>query len=222
MFRWRKRKLSMNVLLLEDHPIFVLGVRQLILQRWPQAVCVEKSTLSDALSAVREGDWSIVVADLNLPDAEGVEVISKLLRAKPGLKLLVLSFNAESAYARRALQLGACGYVAKDQASIELVSAIERVTSGGRYISTILADQLVDLATGRSHTLVHESLSAQEYRVMLSLAAGQRVGDLANSMHLSPKTVSTYRRRILEKLELSSNAELARYCIAHGLLKDDV
>lgn len=212
----------MNILLVEDHPIFLLGVRHLIAQRWPAAQCTEKGLLADAVQAVRQATWDVVVADLNLPDSEGVEVVSQLMRAQPGLRLLVLSLNAESAYARRVLQLGAQGYLAKDQASLELVAAMERVLAGGRYISTSLANMLADLATGRSAEMVHESLSVQEYRVMVSLAAGRRVGDIAKAMHLSPKTVSTYRTRILEKLGLNSNAELTRYCLQHNLLDDQL
>lgn len=207
----------MNILLVEDHPIFRFGVRQLILQRWPQAACSEAGTLAAALAAARQQPWTLAIVDLNLPDADGIEAVSQLRRAAPALPLLILSLNGEAAYAQRVLQLGAAGYLAKDRASEELVSAIERVAAGGRYITASLAERLADLFTGQSKALPHEELSAQEYRVMLLLAAGQRVTEIAEGMHLSPKTVSTYRSRVLEKLALSSNAELARYCLANGL-----
>lgn len=210
----------MNILLVEDHPIFRFGVRQLILQRWPGAACGECSTLATALQAVRQQPWTLAVVDLNLPDADGIEAVSQLLRAAPGLRVLVLSLNGEAAYAQRLLQQGAAGYLAKDRAAEELVAAIERVAAGGRYISAALAEHLADLLSGQGKASAHSELSPQEYRVMLQLAAGKRVADIAEGMHLSPKTVSTYRSRILDKLGLASNAELARYCLANGLDPD--
>lgn len=208
----------MKILLLEDHPIFRLGVRQLIAQRWPQASIVECATLADALTTVRDEGLSAALVDLNLPDAEGLESVSRLRRAAPTVPLLVLSLNAEENYAARVLQLGAAGYLAKDRAADELVQALERVLAGGRYITASLAERLAGLLTGQTTAAPpHESLSAQEYRVMLQLAAGVRVADIATAMHLSPKTVTTYRARILEKLGVAGNVELARYCIRHGL-----
>ncbi|MEW6514024.1 MAG: response regulator transcription factor [Pseudomonadota bacterium] len=208
----------MNILLVEDHPIFRFGVRQLIAQRWPSATIVEAGTLADALAAVRQTPMDLALLDLNLPDSEGLEAVSQVHRAAPDTKLLVLSLNAEAAYAQRALQLGAAGYLAKDRAADELITALERIAAGGRYITQSLAEQLAELMTGERHAAPHEELSAQEYRVMLQLAQGIRVSEIADTMHLSPKTVSTYRGRILEKLHITSNAELVRYCIARQLI----
>jgi len=210
----------MNILLLEDHPIFRLGLRQLVARRWPQASISESGTLAEAVAAVRQKRMDLAVVDLNLPDATGHEAIAQLLRASPGLRVLVVSLNAEADYARRALQMGAAGYLAKDRAPEELLAALERIADGGRYITASLAEQLADLVTGRRAGGVHEELSVQEYRVMIQLAEGQRLTDIAEHMHLSPKTVSTYRSRILEKLQLASNVELARYCIAHKLIRE--
>lgn len=138
------------------------------------------------------------------------------------MPLLVLSLNPEAGYALRVLQLGASGYLAKDRAADELVPALERVLAGGRYISVSLAEQLAGLAIGEAAPgAPHEQLSAQEYRVMLQLAAGLRVAEIAAAMHLSPKTVTTYRARILDKLGVDGNVELARYCIRHGLDRPD-
>lgn len=208
----------MNVLLVEDHPIFRFGVRHLLLQRWPEASISEAGTLADALACARQQAFDVAVVDLNLPDADGIEVVANLRRTAPGLRILVLSLNAEAAYARRALQLGAAGYLAKDRATEELINAVDRIAAGGRYITTTLADELADLMTGVHKVASHEELSAQEYRVMIHLAEGTRITDVATAMHLSPKTVSTYRSRILEKLGITSNAELARYCQTHQLL----
>lgn len=201
----------MNLLLLEDHPIFRLGVRQLVLQRWPQALVSESATLADALRACRQGSFAAALADLNLPDADGLESVSQLRRAAPAMPLLVLSLNPEAGYALRVLQLGASGYLAKDRAADELVPALERVLAGGRYISVSLAEQLAGLAIGEAAPgAPHEQLSA-----------GLRVAEIAAAMHLSPKTVTTYRARILDKLGVDGNVELARYCIRHGLDRPD-
>lgn len=208
----------MNVLLLEDHPIFRFGVRHLLMQRWPEAVITEAGTLADALAVVRQQGFDVAVVDLNLPDSEGIEVVSQLRRTAPTLRLLVLSLNTEAAYARRALQLGAVGYLAKDRATEELITAVDRIAAGGRYITTTLAEELADLMTGEHKGAPHDELSAQEYRVMIHLAEGTRITDVATAMHLSPKTVSTYRARILDKLGVTSNVELARYCQTHQLL----
>lgn len=208
----------MKLLLVEDHPIFRFGVRQLIAQRWPQAHFEEAATLAEAIEAVRRTAFDMALVDLNLPDSDGVEVISQIHRTVPSLRILVLSLNAEAAYAKRALQTGASGYLAKDRAAAELILAIERITAGGRYITASLAEIMADLLSGDRKGTAHDGLSSQEYRVMIQLAEGRRVSDIAATMHLSPRTVSTYRSRILEKLSLTSNAELARYCLLHQLL----
>ncbi len=208
----------MKLLLVEDHPIFRFGVRQLIAQRWPEAAIDEAGTRADALAAARHHSFDLALVDLNLPDSEGIEVVSQLHRAVPTLRMLVLSLNAEAAYAQRALQTGASGYLAKDRAADELIAAIERIIAGGRYITASLAEQFADLVSGERKGTAHDELSAQEYRVLIQLAEGHRIADIATAMHLSPKTVTTYRSRILEKLALASNAELARYCLTHHLL----
>lgn len=207
----------MKILLLEDHPIFRFGVRHLIAQRWPEAEISEAETLARALQLARCNDFQLALVDLNLPDAEGLESVSQLRRASPYLRLLVLSLNPEAAYATRVLQLGAAGYLNKDRAADELIIAIERVMAGNRYITASLAEHLANLMTGGVQGAPHEELSPQEYRVMLQLAAGKRVAEIGETMHLSPKTVSTYRSRILEKLAVTGNVDIARYCMSHGL-----
>lgn len=208
----------MKILLVEDHPIFRLGVRHLIEQRWPDADCIEAGSLEEALKVAQADSPGLAVVDLNLPDADGVEVVPRLLRAAPALRLLVLSFNAEADYARHLMQMGAAGYLTKDRAAGELVTAIERILAGGRYITASMAEHLLDVTAGQHVSDPHAELSAQEYRVMLYVASGKRITEVAESMHLSPKTVSTYRIRVLEKLGITSNAELTAYCIRHGLV----
>lgn len=208
----------MKVLLLEDHPIFRIGVRTLIEKHWPEAHCAEAGQLSEAVALARQGDWTMAIVDLHLPDAEGLEVITSLLRISPSMRIMVLSLNAEAAYAQRVFQLGAMAYLSKERTSSELIEALERVLRGGRYITQSLAEHFADLISGQKQEALHDGLSAQEYRVMVQLAQGHRLAHIAEQMHISPKTVSTYRTRILEKLNLTTNAELVRYCLEHRLL----
>ena len=207
----------MKILLLEDHPIFRFGVRQLIAQRWPDADIVEAETLAAALTIIRDDAPTLAIIDLNLPDAEGLESVVQIRRVAPQSRLLVLSLNAEAAYATQALQMGVLGYLNKNHAAEELLGALECVLAGRRYITASLADHLADLMTGNKAGLAHLALSVQEYRVLTQLAAGRRLTEIGQLMHLSPKTVTTYRARIMEKLGVTTNADLIRYCIEHRL-----
>lgn len=208
----------MRVLLVDDHPLVRAGARQLILDRWPDAQVLETGTLGAALDAL--DGCTLAVVDLSLPDASGLEALVKLRRRAPTLPVLVLSMHAEAAYAARGVQLGAAGYLPKDRAGEELVTAVQRLLAGGRYIGADLADRLADLLTGASPTQpAHATLSTQELRVALLLAQGRSVSDISQTMYLSVKTISTYRSRALEKLGLTSNAELMRYCLSQGLIE---
>ncbi len=208
----------MKILLLEDHPIFRIGVRTLIEKHWPGAHCAEAGQLSEAMTLAQRDDWPIAIVDLHLPDAEGMEIVTSLLRIAPSMRVLVLSQDAEAAYAQRVFQLGAMAYLSKERTSTELVEALERVSRGGRYITQTLAEHFADLISGQRQEALHEGLSAQEYSVLIQLAQGHRLAQIAEHMHISPKTVSTYRTRVLEKLNLTSNAQLVRYCLEHRLL----
>ena len=212
----------MRILIVDDHPVMRFGVRQLIERRWPDAEIGEAACLAAALEQVRASPWELAVLDLSMPDASGVEGLVQLRRATPATRVLVLSMHDEAAYAARALQLGAAGYLTKEHAINELVVAIERVLTGQRYISTDLAARLADLLSGEAPTRKpHEALSAQEYRVMLLIAAGRSASEIAEAMHLSVKTVGTYRSRIIDKTGLAGTAEIARYCAANGLVDAD-
>lgn len=209
----------MNILIVDDHPIVRLGVRQLLLGRWPDAAIREAPSLAQALALVRQESPDVIILDLNLEDASGVESAQRMKRACPDIPILVLSLHGEEAFAMRVLQLGAAGYLNKERASEEIVQAVEKVMSGGRYITASLADRLAEgWLRKTTDKAPHETLSAQEYRVLLQLADGKSVGEVAEAMHLSAKTVSTYRTRILEKLGLAGNVDIAKYCLANGLI----
>jgi DNA-binding NarL/FixJ family response regulator len=206
------------VLIVDDHPLMRLGIAQLVLQEWPQAVIEEAATIAEAQARVAAARPDLVTLDLSLPDAQGTEGASRLLRLLPGVPLLVLSLNAEAAYAARLMQMGVSGYLAKDRAPEELRTALRRLAEGGRYVTASMADHLLALLSGKApQALPHEQLSAQEHRVMLLIAAGCTPAQIAETMHLSVKTVGSYRARILEKTGWANNTELTKYCMQHGL-----
>lgn len=208
----------MRFLIVEDHPIMRVGERQLIERTWPDATVDEAGTMVEALALARTAAPTAIVMDLALPDTSGTEGVSAMLQAAPESPILVLSFNAESAYAARLLQMGVAGYLPKDRAGAELVEALQRLVHGRRYVTASMADHLVDLLGGRARqALPHQTLSEQEYRVMLSIAAGRPPAQTAEAMGLSVKTVGTYRTRLFTKMKIKSNAELAKYCLQHGL-----
>lgn len=211
----------MKLLMIEDHPVMRFGVRQLVQQHWPDCEFVEAQTLQAGIELASTRAWDLALLDLSLPDSSGLEGLVQLRREAPELRVLVLSMHNETAYAARALQAGAAGYVTKEHATTELLTAIERVLAGGRYLTSTLADHLAGMLAGdRAARLPHETLSAQEHRVLLLIASGKAAADIAETMQLSVKTVGTYRARIIEKTGLSSTADMARYCVQHGLLAD--
>jgi DNA-binding NarL/FixJ family response regulator len=176
------------------------------------------SRLAEARTYLGANHYDIAIVDLNLPDASGLDSVTQLRQLAPSLPILVLSLNQEAAYAQRTLKLGAAGYLSKDRASGELVQAIERVAAGGRYITLSQAERIVDMSTGLMSATPHEQLSSQEYRVLVYLAQGKRLIEIGALMNLSPKTITTYRTRVLEKLGLATNRELIQYCMDHGII----
>lgn len=211
----------MKFLIADDHPIIRLGVRQLIANAWPDAIILDAETMEAAMRSFREHAPDLVVLDLMMPDTTGTEGAVRMLRLAGETPILVLSASAETAYASRLLQMGVAGYLPKDRAADELVVALRRLLEGKRYVTPAMADHLVDLIGGRSKvTAVHELLSIQEYRVMLLMAEGRTPAQIAETMHLSVKTVGTYRARILEKTGWKNNVELTKYCIQHALTNE--
>ncbi|WP_343622973.1 response regulator transcription factor [Roseateles puraquae] len=208
----------MRLLIVDDHPLMRVGISHLVRQEWPDAQIDEAPTIAEALACIAAARPDLVTLDLSLPDAQGLEGATRLLRVLQGVPLLVLSLNAEAAYASRLLQMGASGYLPKDRAPDELRTALRRLSEGGRYVTAAMADHLLGLLSGKApDALPHELLSAQEHRVMLLIAAGQTPAQIAETMHLSVKTVGSYRARILEKAGWANNTELTKYCVQHGL-----
>jgi two-component system invasion response regulator UvrY len=206
-----------RVLLVDDHPVVRRGIRTILLERLKGAVVGEAGDAATALTQVRDGVWDVVVADISLPGASGLDLIKQLRRLHPALPTLVVSMHPAAQFARRALSAGAAGYLTKDSQPEEFVAAIEDVRRGRRYVGRDPGDVLLRWAA-KSTTTPHEALSDREYQVLRMLGSGHTVSDIARDLALSVKTVSTYRSRVLEKLGMRTSAELMRYVIENGLL----
>jgi DNA-binding NarL/FixJ family response regulator len=206
-----------RVLLVEDHQIVRDGLKTLLRE---QAITVfgEASTAADALSLAREEEWDLAVVDISLGGRSGLDVVREIKQIRPKVPVLVLSMHSEEQYARRAYKAGAAGYITKDSPRAELASAIAKVIGGGRYVSISFADRLVVDLERDTDEPPHQALSDREFEVMRLMASGKTIGEIAELLALSDKTVSTYRARILEKMHLDTNAELIRYVLENKLI----
>jgi DNA-binding NarL/FixJ family response regulator len=208
-----------RILLVDDHTVVRDGIKKMFDDRSGSVEFGEADQPVDALRMVEEQDWDVVVLDLSLGNRSGLEVLKDFKRVRPRLPILILSMHSEEQYARRAFKAGASGYVTKDCSRTELVAAIDKVISGSRYVSAALAERLVfDLERGTDAPL-HETLSDREFEVMKLIASGKTVGEIAEILTLSDKTISTYRARILEKMRMKTNAEITHYAIQNNLVK---
>ena len=207
-----------RVLVADDHAVVRRGVIQ-ILAEAPGVVAVgEAGTGRQVLQMVREQGCDLLVLDIAMPDGGGLEVLQELETLAPDVPVLVLTTYPERQYAIRALKAGAAGYLTKESAPDELIEAIRVVSRGGKYITRSLAQTLAEELRRETPAEPHAALSNREYQVMTKLAAGTSLSDIAAEFSLSVKTVSTYRARILQKLQLSNTAEIVRYAFEHGLV----
>jgi DNA-binding NarL/FixJ family response regulator len=208
-----------KVLIADDHPIVRQGLRQILSDISDMEVAGEAVNAQETLDQVRTGDWDVLVLDISMPDRSGFDILKELKYEQPHLPVLVLSIHSEDQFAVRVLKIGASGYLTKENAPAELVKAIRKVVSGGKYISRNLAEALafgLDTASERPR---YETLSDREFQVMQMIAGGKTLAEIAEALSLSTKTVSTYRTRLLEKMNLKSNAEIIRYAIENDLLE---
>ncbi|OHB81006.1 MAG: DNA-binding response regulator [Planctomycetes bacterium RBG_16_64_10] len=211
----------MRILLADDHAMLRAGLRRIIADAFPGAVIAEVSGCGDLLARVRESDWSVLVLDIALGDRNSLELIPELRALRRQMPIVVLSMYKERQFVIRALRAGVAGYLTKDRAPDELLEAIRAVLQHKRYLSESVASQIAEYVAlgGSGSEAPHELLSAREYEVFLLLAEAHAVSGIASRLGLSVKTISTYRTRILEKLGLSSNTQLIRYALEHGLVK---
>jgi DNA-binding NarL/FixJ family response regulator len=207
-----------KVLIADDHALVRKGLQQVIREQAPDMAVSEAADGEQVLAMVREQEWDAVVLDIGMPKRSGLEILQEIRHEKPGLPVLILSMHPEDQYAIRVLKAGAAGYMTKDAAPEELVVAIRKAVSGGRYVSPTLAEKLALGLSNGLDKLPHELLSDREYTVLLKIGAGMSVGEIADELALSVKTVSTYRARILEKMNFKSNADLIRYTLENNLL----
>ncbi|MEN9544731.1 MAG: hypothetical protein RLZZ598_1564 [Pseudomonadota bacterium] len=208
----------MRILLVDDHEIVRRGLRQLLAERYPQAEFGEAGQLPAARAAMTLSTWQLVVLDLNLPDGSGLELLAQGRQLLPATPVLVLSAYPEAEFAVRAFKQGAAGYLSKTSIADEMLLAVERVLAGGKYVSTALAEHLASTLGSDTAAAPHEALSPRELEVLCQVASGHSIREVAATLLLSEKTVATYRSRISGKLGLSTNVELARYALKHGLV----
>ncbi|HXD33703.1 MAG TPA: response regulator transcription factor [Pyrinomonadaceae bacterium] len=206
----------LRILTIDDHEVVRGGVKELFTPG--TATFGEARSGAEALNLVREEDWDIAVLDISLGGRSGLDVLGEIKELRPKLPILILSMHAETQYARRALKAGANGYINKASSRDELRQAILKVIKGGRYLSPALAEALA-FDVGDTTKDPHETLSDREFEVLRLIASGKTVGEIAAQLCLSEKTISTYRRRVLDKMELKTNAELTHYAIRNGLVE---
>jgi DNA-binding NarL/FixJ family response regulator len=206
-----------KVLVADDHKIFRAGVKRLIEESPDIEVAGEASDGFDAIAKLRREDWDVVLLDINMPNKSGLDIVRQMKLEKPKLPILILSMYPEEQYAVRALKAGAAGYLTKDSESEELIAAIHKVVKGGRYATPALLEKLLFELDGERGVPKHHALSEREYQIFEQIIQGKSLTEIADAMAISVKTVSTYRTRVLEKMNMENNAELIHYAIQQGL-----
>jgi DNA-binding NarL/FixJ family response regulator len=209
-----------RVVIADDHTIVREGLKQLLLAAGSFEIAGEAPDGHEVLKLAREKEFDVLLLDLSMPGKSGMDLIKQVKSERPRLRILVLSMHQEHQYAVRAIKAGASGYLTKDSASTQLVSAIEKVASGGAFISAEVAEQLALGAMPQTEGPPHTALSDREYQVFRMLVDGQAVSEIANELNLSVKTVSTHKARLMEKMGIDNQAELVRYAMKHRLVDD--
>ena len=207
-----------RILVADDHPIVRQGLKQIIADSPGMVVAAEAADGQEVLNQVWKNEFDVVLLDISMPVRNGLDILKQLRSQKPGLAILLLSVHPEEQYALRALKAGAAGYVTKDRAPEELISAIRAVASGKKYISPSLVQTLASTAGVAAKGPLHQLLSDREYSVLRLIALGRTKIRIAEELSVSPKTVSTYRSRLLKKMGLKTDAEIVRYAIENRLL----
>ena len=209
----------MKILLIDDHAVVRQGLKLILADHIRSARFGEAQNAGEALNRVSKETWDVAVLDITMPGRNGWEVLREIKRLRPKLPVLVLSMHPEDQFAVRMLKNGAAGYLTKESAGEELAGAIKKVVSGGRYVSPSLAERMASYLDIDVQKPPHERLSDREFQIMRMMASGKQVSQVARELSLSVQTISTYRARILEKMDLKNNAEMTRYAIEKGLLK---
>jgi DNA-binding NarL/FixJ family response regulator len=210
----------MRVLIVDDHDLVRRGLQQVLEDAFEGIEIGEARSAEEALGLIHADNWDVVILDITMPGRSGLDALKEIKKDRPNLPVLVLSIHPEEQFATRVLKAGASGYMNKETATAELVNAVNKVRFGGRYVSEKLAEKLaLDVGREAEGVAPHERLSDREYEVLLLIAAGLTISEIALKLSLSVKTISTYRSRILEKTNLKSNAGLIRYAIENKLVE---
>jgi len=208
----------MKILLTDDHAVVRQGLKLILSDHFKRAVFGEARDAREALSLTTRERWDAAVLDVTLPGRSGLEVLKELKRLRPKMPVLILSMHPQDQFAVRMLKAGASGYLTKESAGDELAGAIEKVVRGGRYISSSLAERMASYLDIDVQKAPHERLSDREFLVLRMIASGKAVSQIARELSLSVKTISTYRARILEKMDMKNNAELTHYAVNRELV----
>ncbi|HNT91290.1 MAG: response regulator transcription factor [Smithellaceae bacterium] len=208
-----------RILVADDHAVVRQGVKQILADVRDMLVKDEAQNGTETIDKVMKYEYDVVLLDISMPGRSGLEILEEIKAQKPKLAVLILSMHPEEQYAVRALRAGASGYLTKASAPQELIGAIRKVAGGGKYVTTSLAEKLAGELEVDPQKLPHERLSNREYQVMLMLAQGRSVSDIAEELCLSVKTISTYRTRVLDKMGMRKNAELTLYAVHNNLIQ---
>lgn len=207
-----------NILVADDHAIVRKGLRQILLEQYLFANIAEAGNVEMLIKEVMKQKWDVVICDMNMPGRSGLDALQQIKQIAPKLPVLIMSMYPEEQYALRVLKAGASGYLGKDTIHDDLIKAIETVKLGKKFITPSIAERLADSFQEQTNLVLHEVLSDREFDVFKLLASGKSISEIAIQLSLSATTVSTYRSRIMVKMNTRSNAELARYAIENGLI----
>lgn len=209
----------MKILIADDHAVVRQGLKQILADEYRRATFGEAANAQEAIDRVWAEEWDVVILDITMPGRSGLEALREIRKSRPRLPVLVLSMHPEDQFAIRVLKCGASGYMTKESAPAELVGAVKKVINGGRYVSAGLAEKMAAHLETDFQLTPHERLSNREFLVLRLIASGKTVGQIAEELVLSVKTISTYRSRILIKMVMESNAELTHYAIQNKLVE---
>jgi DNA-binding NarL/FixJ family response regulator len=208
----------MHILIADDHAVVRRGLREILDDAIPGAAFSEAGNGDEVLRQLSKSTTALLVLDISMPGRSGVDVLRDVKHAYPRLPVIILSVHSEEQYAVRCLRAGAAAYINKESASEELAIATKKILSGGRYISATFAEKLIANLDEPGDKPLHESLSDREHEVMKMIAAGVPLTEIGERLHVSVKTISSYRTRIMEKMQMKNNADLTRYAMTHGLI----
>ncbi len=209
-----------NILIADDHAIVRKGLKQILSETPDMSVAAEASSGEEALEKIAHNNFDMILLDISLPGKNGLDVLRQIKREKPKLPVVILSVYTEEQYAMSAFKAGASGYLTKESAPEELISALRKISRGGKYVTSSLAEKMALRISAIKERLPHDRLSEREYEVMCMIASGKTINQIAKKLSLSASAVSTYRSRILEKMEMSGTSDIIRYVVKHGLLLD--